>query len=110
MRSSTAASPSNASSSGLFPRRESGKIAAGYAFDADFEQPAAFIDALLRDLPVPWLAPYLNLVGGYEKLCRDGDGGAAARRRARRGAPVDSRRRRVLARHSQLPRKLRIKN
>jgi len=66
----------------LFPRRESGKIAAGYAFDADFEQPAAFIDALLRDLPVPWLAPYLNLVGGYEKLCRDGDGArqlAAAR-------------------------------
>jgi len=66
----------------LFPRRDSAKIAAGYALDADFERPAAFIDGLLHDLPVPWLAPYLNLVGGHEKLCGDGDGGrqlAAAR-------------------------------
>lgn len=58
----------------LFPRRDSAKVAAGFAFDADFERPAAFIDGLLRDLPVPWLAPYLNLVGGHEKLCHEGDG------------------------------------
>jgi hypothetical protein len=60
----------------LFPRRDSPKIAAGFAFDADFEHPAAFIDGLLRDLPVAWLAPYLNLVAGYEKLCGGGNGAA----------------------------------
>jgi len=66
----------------LFARRDSAKVAAGYALDADFERPAAFIDSLLHDLPVAWLAPYLNLVEGHEKLCADDDGGrqlAAAR-------------------------------
>jgi len=60
----------------LFPRRDSAKIAAGFAFDADFEHPAAFIDGLLRDLPVAWLAPYLNLVAGYDRLCGEGNGAA----------------------------------
>ena len=58
----------------LFPRRDSAKIAAGFAFDADFERPAVFIDGLLRDLPVPWLAPYLNLVAGYDRMCGEGNG------------------------------------
>ena len=53
----------------LFPRRDSAKIAAGFALDIDLEHTAAFADALLRDLPVPWLAPYLTLVAGHAKLC-----------------------------------------
>ena len=60
----------------LFPRRDTTKIAAGFAFDADFEHPAAFIDGVLRDLPVPWLGPYLNLVAGYDRLCAEGTGSA----------------------------------
>jgi hypothetical protein len=53
----------------LFPRGDSARVAAGYALDADFERGARFIDGLLRDLPVRWLAPYLNLVAGHDKLC-----------------------------------------
>ena len=64
----------------LFPRRDSAKIAASYASDADLSYEwenearppraeAAFIDNLLRDLPQPWLAPYLNLIAGHRKLC-----------------------------------------
>jgi hypothetical protein len=64
----------------LFPRRDSAKIAASYASDADLSYEwenearppraeAAFIDSLLRDLPQPWLAPYLNLIAGHRKLC-----------------------------------------
>jgi len=63
----------------LFPRRDSARIAASYASDAHIEiwegmadsprLEAAFIDNLLRDLPHPWLAPYLNLIAGHRKLC-----------------------------------------
>lgn len=55
----------------LFPRRDAAKIAAGFALDIDLEHVASFSDALLRDLPVPWLAPYLNLLAGHAKLCGD---------------------------------------
>jgi hypothetical protein len=63
----------------LFPRRDSARIAASYASDAQIEVwegladparlEAAFIDSVLRDLPQPWLAPYLNLIAGHRKLC-----------------------------------------
>src|SRR5262245_58735959 len=63
----------------LFPRRDSARIAASYASDADVSgewegadgprREAAFIDGLLRDLPQPWLAPYLNLIAGHRRLC-----------------------------------------
>jgi hypothetical protein len=64
----------------LFPRADSAKVAPQYALDADIEpdwqgmpevprREARFIDELLRDLPKPWLAPYLNLVAGHRKLC-----------------------------------------
>ena len=53
----------------LFPRKDSAKVAAGFALDADLDREAPFIDGLLRNLPVPWLAPYLNLVAGHRKLC-----------------------------------------
>jgi hypothetical protein len=64
----------------LFPRRDSARVAAAYASDAEIaaewegrsEAPrreAAFIDGLLRDLPRPWLAPYLDLIAGHRKLC-----------------------------------------
>ena len=53
----------------LFPRKDSAKVAAGFALDADLDREAPFIDELLRNLPVPWLAPYLNLVAGHRKLC-----------------------------------------
>jgi len=64
----------------LFPRRDSARMAAAYASDAEIayeweglsEPPrreAAFVDALLRDLPQPWLAPYLHLIAGHRKLC-----------------------------------------
>jgi hypothetical protein len=65
----------------LFPRGDSARIAAGYALDADFERGARFIDGLLRDLPVRWLAPYLNLVAGHEKQCA-GERDAARRQLA----------------------------
>jgi hypothetical protein len=55
----------------LFPRRDAAKIASGFALDIDLEHVAGFSDALLRDLPVPWLAPYLNLLSGHAKLCGD---------------------------------------
>jgi hypothetical protein len=55
----------------LFPRRDSAKTAAGFALDIDLDHVATFSDALLRDLPVPWLAPYLNLLAGHAKLCAD---------------------------------------
>jgi hypothetical protein len=64
----------------LFPRRDIARVAASYASDTEVadeweglsEPPrreAAFIDSLLRDLPQPWLAPYLNLLAGHRKLC-----------------------------------------
>jgi hypothetical protein len=64
----------------LFPRRDTARVAASYASDAEIayeweglsEPPrreAAFVDALLRDLPQGWLAPYLNLIAGHRKLC-----------------------------------------
>ena len=53
----------------LFPRKDSAKVAAGFALDADLDREAPFIDGLPRNLPVPWLAPYLNLVAGHRKLC-----------------------------------------
>src|SRR5206468_1759240 len=62
----------------LFPRGDSARVAAGYALDADFERGARFIDDLLRDLPVRWLAPYLNLIAGHDRLCA-GQGDAARR-------------------------------
>ncbi len=62
----------------LFPRRDSAKVAATYAFDTDLDREAAFIDGLLTDLPMPWLAPYLNLVAGHRKLC-DGETESARR-------------------------------
>jgi hypothetical protein len=52
-----------------FPRGDAAKVAAGYALDVDFDHEAEFVDMLLRDLPVKWLAPYLNLAAGREKLC-----------------------------------------
>jgi hypothetical protein len=55
----------------LFPRRDAAKIASGFALDIDLDHVAAFSDALLRDLPVPWLAPYLNLLAGHAKLFGD---------------------------------------
>ncbi len=55
----------------LFPRRDAAKIAAGFALDIDLDHVASFSDSLLRDLPVPWLAPYLNLLAGHAKLCGD---------------------------------------
>jgi hypothetical protein len=64
----------------LFARRDSARIAASYASDAEVSSEwegasgpprleAAFIDNLLRDLPQAWLAPYLNLIAGHRKLC-----------------------------------------
>ena len=64
----------------LFPRRDSARVAASYASDADISyeweglsdpprHEAAFIDGLLRDVPQPWLVPYLNLIAGHRKLC-----------------------------------------
>jgi hypothetical protein len=53
----------------LFPRKDSAKVAAGFALDADLDREAPFIDELLRNLPVSWLAPYLNLIAGHRKMC-----------------------------------------
>jgi hypothetical protein len=77
----------------LFPRRESARVAAQYALDADIELDwedspdaprleAGFIDRLLANLPQPWLAPYLNLSAGHRKLCA-GDADEARRQIAR---------------------------
>jgi hypothetical protein len=54
----------------LFPGPGASRVASAYALDADFDHHAEFIDQLLRDLPVKWLAPYLNLTAGAAKLCR----------------------------------------
>jgi len=64
----------------LFPRRDIGRVAAGYASDADVSyeweglselprREAAFVDGLLSDLQQAWLAPYLNLIAAHRKLC-----------------------------------------
>jgi hypothetical protein len=53
----------------LFDRKDAANVAAGFALDVDFDREAPFIDELLRDLPVPWLAPYLNLIAGHRKVC-----------------------------------------
>ena len=53
----------------LFPGRDAARVASGYALDLDFDKPGDFVDELLRDLPVKWLAPYLHLVGGHAKAC-----------------------------------------
>jgi hypothetical protein len=75
----------------LFPRRDIARIAASYASDADVGDDwedangprleAAFIDGLLRDLPEPWLAPYLNLIAGHRKLCASQLDGAGSQQR-----------------------------
>jgi len=66
----------------LFDRQDAPKVAAGFALDVDLDREAPFIDALLHNLPVPWLAPYLNLIAGHRKLCA-GDAEAAERQLAR---------------------------
>jgi hypothetical protein len=66
----------------LFPTKDSAKVAAGFALDADLDREAPFIDVLLRNLPVSWLAPYLNLIAGHRKLCA-GDAEDARRQLAR---------------------------
>jgi len=81
----------------LFPRSGVARVASGYALDADLDHEAPFIDGLLRDLPVPWLAPYLNLIAGRARLC-DGqvDAGRRQLERARGGGhPII----RVVAQH-----------
>jgi len=55
----------------LFPRRDSAKTAAAFALDIDLDHVGTFADDMLRNLPVPWLAPYLNLLAGHAKLCGD---------------------------------------
>jgi hypothetical protein len=89
----------------LFPRRDSARIASLYALDVDVslawegaaDQPrreAAFINRLLTDLPMPWLAPYLNLIAGHRRLCAGelasaaGNDGAASIRDAQRQLAV----------------------
>jgi len=62
----------------LFPGRDAARVASSYALDVDFDKPGDFVDELLRDLPVKWLAPYLYLVGGHAKAC-DGKIDAAKR-------------------------------
>jgi hypothetical protein len=54
----------------LFPGRDAARVASSYALDLDFDKPGDFVDELLRDLPVKWLAPYLSLVGGHAKACQ----------------------------------------
>ena len=53
----------------LFPGRDAARVASGYALDLDFDKPGDFVNSLLADLPVKWLAPYLYLVGGHAKAC-----------------------------------------
>jgi hypothetical protein len=64
----------------LFDRKDSARIASLYALDVDVagdwdnsaEMPrreANFINGLLKELPQPWLAPYLNLIAGHRRLC-----------------------------------------
>jgi len=96
----------------LFPRRDIARIAASYALDADVADDwkdangprleAAFIDGLLRDLPEPWLAPYLNLIAGHRKVCASQleGGGTQAQRDA---AAADARRQLTRARDAGSP-------
>ena len=60
----------------LFRERDAPKVAASFALDLDFDRQAEFTDGLLRNLPMRWLAPYLNLTAGHAKICggRDDDG------------------------------------
>ena len=53
----------------LFREREARRVAAGVALDLDLDREAEFIDGVLRELPVKWLAPYLNLRAGHAKMC-----------------------------------------
>ena len=64
----------------LFDRKDSARVASLYALDVDVsgdwdhapEMPrreASFINGLLKELPQPWLAPYLNLIAGHRRLC-----------------------------------------
>ena len=87
--------------------RDSARIAASYASDADLSHEwenqaasaaraeAAFIgQPSPRDLPQPWLAPHLNLIAGHRKPCASrmewsGDA-RAARGGDRRRAPATS--------------------
>ena len=89
----------------LFTRRESARIASLYALDVDVSlawegaadlprREAAFINQLLSDLPIPWLAPYLHLIAGHRRLCAgelesaSGSDGATAIREAQRQLAV----------------------
>jgi hypothetical protein len=69
----------------LFPGRDRARVASGYALDVDFDHTAEFIDRLLGDLPVPWLAPYLNLTAGHAKICEGSAGDARRQLTAARG-------------------------
>ena len=89
----------------LFDRKDSARIASLYALDTDVsgdwdnsaEMPrreANFINGLLRELPQPWLAPYLNLIAGHRRLCaahmegedpQDAEGAAGQLKVAARG-------------------------
>jgi len=97
----------------LFPRRDSARIAASYASDAEISYEwedrsdpprleAAFIDNLLRDLPQPWLAPYLNLIAGHRKLCASQLGGPDTRAQ-RDAVAADARRQLTRARDGGHP-------
>jgi hypothetical protein len=71
----------------LFDRRESARVAAAYALDADLGfQEIDFIDGLLRNRQQPWLAPYLNLVAGALKLCGGDEPGGRRQLAAARDA------------------------
>jgi len=89
----------------LFPRRDSARTASLYALDVDVSltwegaadlprREAAFINQLLSDLPMPWLAPYLHLIAGHRRLCAielestAGSDGATAIRDAQRQLAV----------------------
>jgi len=89
----------------LFPGRDSARIASLYALDVDVSlawegaadlprREAAFINQLLSDLPIPWLAPYLHLIAGHRRLCAgelesaSGSDGATAIREAQRQLAV----------------------
>jgi hypothetical protein len=96
----------------LFPRRDIARIAASYASDADVSdewegadgprREAAFIDGLLRDLPEPWLAPYLNLIAGHRKLCASWLQGAGTQAQ-RDATAADARRQLMQARDGGHP-------
>jgi hypothetical protein len=64
-----------------FPRGDAARVAASFALDVDFDHEAMFAESLLADLPVRWLAPYLNLMAGRARLC-EGKADAARRQLA----------------------------